>query len=43
MVQSVKLEMVTVTHNNTMMKEEMVRTISEKENVIREMESRLRI
>merc|ERR1712212_85500 len=41
MVQNVNMEMVTVTHNNTMMKEEMVRTISEKENVIREMESRL--
>ena len=30
-----------VTHNNTLMKDEMIRTISEKENVIREIESRL--
>merc|ERR1719447_8173 len=41
MIHSVKREMVTVSYNNTMMKEEMVRTISEKENIIREMESRL--
>ena len=30
-----------VTHNNTLMKDEMIRTISEKENVIREIETRL--
>jgi len=40
-IQTVKMEKETVTHNNTMMQEEMVRRISERENVIRDLERRL--
>ena len=39
--QSIKMEKEAVTHNNTMMQEEMVRILSERENVIGELESRL--
>merc|ERR1712212_575998 len=41
MVESVEMEKETVTHNSAMMKEEMVRIISEKENIIKELETRL--
>ena len=41
MIRSVKMEKEAVTHNNTMMEEEMVRILSERENVIGELESRL--
>merc|ERR1712130_951869 len=40
-IQSVKFEKEAVTHNNTMMEEEMERIVSDKESVIGELESRL--
>merc|ERR1719187_453342 len=41
MIRSVKMEKEAVTHNNTMMEEEMEQILSERANVIRELESRL--
>ena len=43
MLKSVNMEMVDVMHNNTMVKEEMAQTISERESVIEEMETRLKV
>merc|ERR1712179_146586 len=41
MIQSVEMEKDAATHNNTMLEEEMERILSERENVIGELESRL--
>merc|ERR1719458_1793881 len=41
MIQSVEMEKESVTFNNTMMEEEMEQILSERENVIGELESRL--
>merc|ERR1712037_114133 len=40
-IRSVEMEKEGVTHNNTMMEEEMERILSERENIIGELESRL--
>ena len=43
MIRSVEMEKEAVTHNNTMMEEEMERILSERENIIGELESRLQL